>query len=504
MLTRKVVLFSPPYAGKLFGPPLGLLSLAASLREAGYAPVIVDGALHRDYLQRIAEHSSDCLCLGVSLLTGPMIRDAIQAAQRFRALRPDAPIIFGGWHPSLRTAETLREDFVDIVVRHQGERTLVEVLQRIEDGRELDLVAGCWFKRGGQLHMNPDRPSAPLPELPPPAYDLADFDAYQKSSGDRKLPYATSIGCPYACNYCTDMVFYNRRFNALDPARVVDEMLGLAERYRLTEVALVDSNFLVDVHRAAAIAEGLVRRGAHFQWSFQASTDLLCRLTDEQVELLGASGVKHIGFGTESGSPEVLERMNKRHQHIEDIAEAARKCERAGIRVTLNLIFAYPGEEERDRRETLRVMGEIAARHRNVTFSANVFTPYPGIPIWPELIERGLRQPQTLAEWADINLGASELPWLRGKPFGRLRRDIEYFLLANELNKASWRTRSAVARRMLRLLRRPLHWRLRHYFFALPWELGLSMARKWLTVRRSLLTGQPLSRELSPELNGEA
>ncbi len=502
--SKNVLLFSPPYSGRVLGPPLGLLSLAGALREAGYTPVIVDGALDRDYLKRIAEHAGDCLCFGVSLLTGPMIRDAIEAAKYFRTLRPGVPIVFGGWHPSLRTAETLREDFVDIVVRHQGEQTLVEILQRIEARQDLDLVAGCWFKRGGQIRMNPDRPAAPLAALPPPAYDLADFDAYERSSGERKLPYATSVGCPYACNYCTDMVFYNRRFNAYEAEHVVEEMAGLAERYRLSDIALVDSNFLVDVHRAAAIAEGLVRRGARFHWSFQASTDLLCRLTDAEVELLAAGGVNHIGFGTESASPEVLERMNKRHQHIEDISEAVRKCARAGIRVTLNLIFAYPGEEERDRRETLRVMGAIAQRYSNVTFSPNVFTPFPGIPIWPELIERGLREPAALAEWADIDLGANNLPWLRGRPFAQLRRGIAYFLLANELNRAGWSIHSSAGRRVIQLLRQPLHWRLRHYFFALPWELWLSMAQKWLIVRRSLLTGQPLSRDLTRELNREA
>jgi radical SAM superfamily enzyme YgiQ (UPF0313 family) len=433
-----------------------------------------------------------------------MIRVAIEASKYFRVLRPDAPIIFGGWHPSLRTAETLREDFVDIVVRQQGELTLVEILRRIEARQELDLVAGCWFKRDGQIHMNPDRPSVPLTDLPAPAYDLADFDAYERSSGERKLPYATSIGCPYACNYCTDMVFYNRRFNAHAAVHAAEEMANLVERYALTDIALVDSNFLVDVHRSAAIAEAIVRRGVRFRWSFQASTDLLCRLTDEQVELLAASGVDHIGFGTESASPEVLERMNKGHQHIEDIGEAARKCERAGIRVTLNLIFAYPGEEERDRRETLRVMGAIAERYSNVTFSPNVFTPFPGIPIWPELIERGLSEPMTLAEWADIDLGASKLPWLRGAAFAKLRRGISYFLLANELSRAGWSGRSGATRGLLRLLRRPLHWRLRHYFFALPWELWLSMAQQWLIVRRSLLTGQPLSRGLIRELSGEA
>jgi anaerobic magnesium-protoporphyrin IX monomethyl ester cyclase len=281
--SRKVLLFLPPYSGKLLGPPLGLLSLAGSLRAAGYVPHIIDGALDRDYLNTIAEHSPDCACLGVSLLTGPMILDAIEASKLFRKLRPDAPIIYGGWHPSLLTGETLREDFVDVVVRHQGETTLVEILRRLEAGQHLDLVQGCWFKHNGQIRMNPDRPAIPLTSLPLPAYDMIDFDAYARSSGERKLPYATSTGCPYACNYCTDMVFYNRRFNAHDVERVVAEVTGLVKRYELSEVALVDSNFLVDVHRAVAIAEGFVRSGVRFRWTFQASTDLLCRMTDEEV-----------------------------------------------------------------------------------------------------------------------------------------------------------------------------------------------------------------------------
>jgi radical SAM superfamily enzyme YgiQ (UPF0313 family) len=220
-------------------------------------------------------------------------------------------------------------------------------------------------------------------------------------------------------------------------------------------------------------------------------------MTDEEVETLAAGGVSHIGFGTESASPEVLERMNKRHQRIEDIDEAVRKCSRAGIRVTLNLIFAYPGEEERHRRETLRIMGKIAAKYDNVTFSPNLFTPYPGIPIWPELKARGLREPVSLEEWADVDLGADHLPWLAGRPFAELRRGISYFLLANQLTKARRHSQSGTSRLFLALLRRPLNWRLQNYFFAMPWELWLTMAQKWLTVRRSLLTGQPLSHELS-------
>jgi radical SAM superfamily enzyme YgiQ (UPF0313 family) len=491
------VLFQPSYAGQLFGPPLGLLSLAASVREAGYEPVVIDAALHRDYLGVLAREIPGSLCFGVSLLTGPMIHDAIQASQIVRDTRPDLPIVFGGWHPSLCTAQTLNEPFVDIVVRHQGERTLVEILQRLERNRDLHMVQGCWFKRKGRIHQNPDRPVSPLSDLPLPAYDLVDFDAYEAAVGDKKLPYATSIGCPYACNYCTDMVFYNRRFNPYRVEEVTSEVVSLVRRHRLAEVALVDSNFLVDTRRAMAIARGFLDSGVKFRWSFQTSTDLLCRLTDEEVELLAASGVSHIGFGTESASPEVLRAMNKRHQEIDDMYETARKCSRARIRATFNLIFGYPGESEDHRSQTLRVMGEIGSRYEYVTFSPNVFTPYPGIPIWPQLRELGVSEPDSLTAWADVDLGTNHLPWLQGKSFERLSRGISYFLLNNKLDKMRRRSRSAVVQKMIRMLRRPLHWRIRNHFFSWPLELWLVRAQRRLVVRRSLLTGQPLSHELS-------
>jgi radical SAM superfamily enzyme YgiQ (UPF0313 family) len=495
--SRKVVLFQPPYAGKVLGPPLGLLSLAGALRDQGYEPRVIDGALDADYAAQIKQEVPGALAFGVSLLTGPMIHAAIDMARAVKASHPELPIIFGGWHPSLLPGETLREEFVDIVVLHQGEQTLLEILRRLEAGRPLDLVAGCWFKRDGNIWRNPDRPAIPLASLPLPAYDLVNFDRYAEASGVRKMPYATSIGCPYACNYCTDMVFYNRRFNAVEAERVAEEMVRLVRRHRLEEVSLVDSNFLVDVPRAVTIAQAIVRGGEKFRWTFQASTDLLCRMTDEQVALLGRAGVSHIGFGTESASPEVLRAMNKRHQVIEHIEEAARKCQQAGIAVTLNLIFGYPGEEEKHRRETLRVMSGIASRYSNVTFSPNVFVPYPGIPIWPQLRELGVYEPVTLAEWSDVDLGVHTLPWLRGAAYAELSRGISYFLLANRLTKASRKARTWGMRFAARSLRLPLHWRLRHHLFAAPVELWISMAHRWLTVRRSLLTGQPLSRELT-------
>jgi radical SAM superfamily enzyme YgiQ (UPF0313 family) len=292
------------------------------------------------------------------------------------------------------------------------------------------------------------------------------------------------------------MVFYNRRFNPQTISGVVGEVTHLVKTYALDEIALVDSNFLVDTRRAVGLARGFLETGVKFRWTFQASTDLLCRLSDEEVALLAASGVSHIGFGTESASPEILRKMHKAHQKIEDMFEAARKCRDAGIRVTYNLIFGYPGEEDRHRRETLRVMGEIAEQFDNVTFSPNLFTPYPGIPIWPELRAAGLPEPQSLEEWAAVGLGQAELPWLREKASTELSRGMSYFMLANQLSKLTNKSRSDLGRKGVRLLQKPLHWRLKHYVFGFPVELWASMAQRWLVVRRSLLNGEPLGREM--------
>jgi radical SAM superfamily enzyme YgiQ (UPF0313 family) len=215
------------------------------------------------------------------------------------------------------------------------------------------------------------------------------------------------------------------------------------------------------------------------------------------VRLLGASGVRHIGFGVESGSESVLTLMNKRHQRIEDMFESARKCQLAGIKTTFNLIFGFPGEREIDRRETFGVMGRIASRFDNVHFSPNIFTPYPGIPVWPELKAMGVREPQSLEEWTAFALGSNVLPWMTGDVHRNLRRSILFFTLNNEIRKGIRRTTSPwLARLFLRALEKPLRWRLKHQFFNMPFELWLLKTRQRLTTRRSLLTGQALGHSL--------
>jgi radical SAM superfamily enzyme YgiQ (UPF0313 family) len=490
----KVVLFYPAYDGPPLSAPLCLLALASSLQAADFEAVVIDAAIEPDYKNRVLQEAANALCLGISVLTGPMIRGAIEVATATKTMFPKLPIIFGGWHPSLLPDETLNETFVDAVVRGQGDVTLVEVAELLADNRSLDNVRGVSWKKDGQHLRNLERPVQPLESLPTPAFGLVDFDAYEQACGVRKLAYATSVGCPYACNYCTDMVFYKRRFNALSAERVVSELADLIVRYGIEEVALLDSNFPVDLRRALAIARGINDSGVRFRWTFQASTDFLCRMSEDEVRLLGESGVSHMGFGTESTSEDVLKLMNKRHQRVNEMFETARKADLAGIRVTFNLIFGYPGETEADRTITFRTMSDIGRQFRNVSFSPNIFTPYPGIPIWPQLRTLGVHEPESLREWMDMPLGANLLPWLRGKELARLQRMLDYFLLNSQIYRTN-KNFPLLRRGVRRLVQAPVRWRLKSSRYFIPWELWLARSTEKLVLRRSLVTGQELPKE---------
>jgi anaerobic magnesium-protoporphyrin IX monomethyl ester cyclase len=495
VLTKgKVVLFYPPYDGPPLGPPLCMLSLAAPLMQAGFEVILIDAKVDPQWFRSVLREARDALCLGISMLTGPMIRAAIDVAMAVKKEVRGTQIIFGGWHASLATAQTLKENYVDAVVRGQGELTFLEVAESLAAKQDFRGVTGVSSQQFGMPRHMPERRVALLDDLPTPAFELADFDAYERVSGERKLAYATSVGCPYGCNYCTDMVFYKRKFNALSAARVVSEVTELASRYDIEEVAMLDSNLPVDWRRCLEIARGFVDAKTAFRWTFQASTDFLCRMSDDEVRLLGESGVTHMGFGTESTSAGVLKLMNKRHQRVDEMYETARKASLGGIHVTFNLIFGYPGETESDRVETFRTMSDIASNFWNVSFSPNIFTPYPGIPIWPELRELGLREPQTLAEWAELPLGRNTLPWLKGEELNRLRRMLDFFLLNNQLRKAT-KNHPKLRTGLRRALGAPLRWRIRSNKYSFPWELWVGRKLETIVARRSLVTGQPLKEE---------
>jgi anaerobic magnesium-protoporphyrin IX monomethyl ester cyclase len=481
MKKRKVVFFFPAFSSMEATAPLGILAVSTPLLRAGYEVKIIDSTITPDFQDRVLKEVEDALALAVSLVTGPMIRETASVGRAVKSRYPLKPIILGGWHPSLLPDQTLEASFVDIVVRGQGEDSLLQVLERLSEGAPLDDVVGVGFKRNGQLVFTPERPLRPIVELPPKAYHLADFDAYERTCGRRWAMYITSLACPFNCAYCTNEGVYGRKWNALPGDQVVEEMTDLVKRYRLELLWVVDDNFLVDRARAVAIADGLVRSGVKFRWSIQASTNLVTRIADAELRLLRESGLQQICHGAESASPKVLKLMDKDFQKIETMYLAAEKCLKAGIRPSFNIIFGFPGEGEEERQETIRFIQDVCRRYHGAEFWTNIFTPYPGAPIMRRAKELGIEIPSNFEGWADFFPRYTILPWLKGREHRRVQTMRDYLRIAFDRVPIAADRRNRFVKAVHRAISYPARLRLDHGIYAFPMEIWLKKGLSQLT-----------------------
>jgi radical SAM superfamily enzyme YgiQ (UPF0313 family) len=473
-MSKKVVFFFPSFASSEATAPLGILAVATPLLRNGYSVTLVDSTITPHFKQRVLNEVKDALCLAISLVTGPMIRETVEIARAVKAWNPEFPIILGGWHPSLLSKQTLEAPYIDFVVRGQGEETFLELVRHLEDRAPLDLVPGLGFKRNGKLVFTTERPLRPIVDLPPKAYHLADFDAYERSCGRRWAMYISSLACPFNCAYCTNAAVYGRKWNALPPEQFVEETVDLTKRYGLEMLWVVDDNFLVDLDRARVIAEGLVRAGADFKWSIQATTNLTARLSLEDLKLLRRGGLHQICQGVDSGSEKILKLMNKTFQDFDSIYESATRCLQAGIRPSFNIIFAYPGEGTKERRETIDFMMDVCRRFPGAEFWTNIFTPYPGSPIMDHAEELGIRVPSSFEGWADFFPRYTVLPWLSGTEHKRLQVMREYLRIAFDRVPIAVDTRKRSTRIIQRVISLPARWRLDHDAYRFPAELWIN------------------------------
>jgi anaerobic magnesium-protoporphyrin IX monomethyl ester cyclase len=477
MPSKKVVFFFPAFSSQEATAPLGILAVSTPLLRAGYQVRIIDSTITPNFKKRVLEELDDALCLAVSLVTGPMIKETVEIARAAKKLYPHKPVILGGWHPSLLPAQTLAAEYVDIVVKGQGEDALLEIVQRIEACESLEGVEGAGYKQDGRTVFNAPRALKPIRELPPKAYHLADFDAYERVCGRRWAMYTSSLACPYNCAYCTNDGVYGRKWNALDPEQVVEETTDLVTRYRLGLLWIVDDNFLVDRERAIGIAEGLVRKGVKFDWSIQASTNLVTRFTVAELKLLRRAGLSQVSQGADSGSPAVLKLMNKDgFQKVDTIYMAAEKLTQADIRPSFNMIFGFPGETENDRRQSVNMIMEICRRYPGAEFWTNIFTPYPGAPVMQNAFELGIQVPSTLEGWVDFFPRYTTLPWLKGKEHKEVQTMREYLRLAFNRVPIGVKRKRAIQRTIHEMIAVPARWRIDHDFYSMPVELWLKDA----------------------------
>jgi radical SAM superfamily enzyme YgiQ (UPF0313 family) len=165
--------------------------------------------------------------------------------------------------------------------------------------------------------------------------------------------------------------------------------------------------------------------------------------------------------------------MNKDFQKLDTIYAAADKLTQAGIRPSFNMIFAYPGEGDAERRESIKLVMNVCRRYPGAEFWTNIFTPYPGAPVMQRAFELGIDVPRTLEGWVDFFPRYTTLPWLKGKRHREVQTMREYLRVAFNRIPIGVKRKGLLQRVVHGMIGVPARWRLDHDFYSFPFELWL-------------------------------
>lgn len=459
MHKHKIVLYNP--SAVFYTMPLGLLAIASALDAARYEVRIVDARLEKDPLAALMAELDGALCLGVTVLTGAPIRDALRASRAAKARFPALPVVWGGWHPSLFPTDTLQEPSVDVTVQGQGEATFAELVERLAQGQSPEGLAGAATRVNGEPTIGPARLMLAMNSLATHNYDLIPVERYFGLKRQRQFDYIASAGCHFRCAFCADPFVYKRKWAGLSPERMGEELEAHWRRYRFDEVSFQDETFFTYRDRVVRIAEEFLRRGLRFGWTATMRADQGFRLSDEDMATCVRAGLKRVMVGVESGSQEMMDWLAK-DITVEQVLASAEKCARHDVGVIFPFIVGFPGESDASIAATMAMVKRLRAMSPRFETPIFYFKPYPGSRITDEVVKQGYKLPQTLEEWADFDFVGSSGPWVSAER----ERLIERFKF---YNRFAWGQETSLRRPMQWVAR----WRCNRDFYALPVEKAI-------------------------------
>ncbi len=382
-----VTLVNPPYPTHPYQhtpfPPLGLGYLAAVLEKNQYEVDVIDcQASHLTYDDFKCELSK-CQpnIVGITSTTR-LYKSALQIARISKEVCPDCLTILGGSHVTFWDENALQEcPQLDIIVRKEGENTLLELVQRLEAEKSVHDVLGTTVRNDGKIVKNPDRPYIEnLDALPFPARHLWPLESLRKIEDIFYL--TTSRGCIYWCEFCAAVRMFGRRYRMRSIKNVVDELEYLHKTYDATQFTFCDDAFTVDQARTEELCNEIKKRDLNIKWNCGTRVDMV---TKELLLKMKEAGCVSVWFGIESGSQHVLDEMQKGIS-TDQTVRAVGWVRELGIKPAPNVLLGFPGETKESALETIKFTQKISPD--DVAFY-NIATPLPGTPLYDRVKENG-------------------------------------------------------------------------------------------------------------------
>ena len=441
----KVVLYNP--RAVFFTMPLALIAIGSELDPERYEVIIVDGRLEPDPERAVLSHLEGALCLGVTVLTGAPISDALRISRIAKHARPDLPVVWGGWHPSMFARECLAEPSVDVTVRGQGEETFSEIVHRLAAGSSLEGCAGCTVRLAdGTICENPPRPLAPVDKFRAHDYGLIPVERYFRLKGKRQLDYISSQGCAFRCAFCSDPFVYGRKWVGLEPTRMALRLKELWDRYRFDDVNFQDETFFTRARRVQALADHIIESGMKITWAATMRADQGVRLPEEVWARCKQSGLRRLLVGVESGSDEMLQRIRK-DIRIEQVFHTAGMMLKYGLAGHFPFIVGFPDESAASVQATLDCAKRLRSMSPDFLTPIFYFKPYPGSELVIDAVARGFKLPDTLEAWSRFDyVAGAPGPWVSPEKFKLIERFKFFHELASKPMSSGKRLLQQLAR----------------------------------------------------------
>lgn len=305
--------------------------------------------------------------------------------------RLGVPILVGGIHPTSLPGFVLSNPDVDMICRGEGELALLELADRMEQGKDISDVRNVWLKRkdGSQIR-NELRPLIDdLDTLPFPDKELF----YQYGCFKDLVQVISGRGCPFSCSYCHNNFcrkMYEgkgRYIRRRSVGNMISELKFYKERYSARRLSFQDDLFMMDREWLAEFSEGYIEDIA-LPFSCNAFP---ARMNEESIALLEKMGCMDLFIGIDAGNETLRMEVLKRNTPIEEIRKSVQLVKKYHIPMELSAVFCFPGETVEQMWETIDLVDELNPS----AVQSHMLFPFPRTDVFEIGKEMGLIDEET-------------------------------------------------------------------------------------------------------------